>query len=217
MATGAAIAAGVAGLTQAAVGVTQSVKAKNQIEDFEIEKSYNPYETLSVSTAGGELQMEQANKGLATAADTISQGGSRAAGNINSAVGQTNQVTEKVAADFDAQEKAIAAQVAQGDWQVQQAEKQEDYMELSGYANLMNHGQSMVGQGGSTTVGAAALGLNGTEYSPSSNKTPVVDVTKKAGGGNGSPIYNPYSAAAMNPINLAQGKAFDGGESKSYF
>lgn len=207
-ATAAWIAAG-AGAAQAVTGISQTNEAKQQIEDFELDQAYNPYEAMIISTEQEQLMMEQANKNLATAAETTAQSGSRAAGNINEATAQANQIAQQAGASISQKEADKQNKIAGGSMGVQSANMQQQMAELSGYAQLYNYGQSMINNGISTGVGGTVLALTapgGAKPATVKDPNPLADTPVVSS----STVTNPYSTKitpAVDPATkLALGK-----------
>jgi hypothetical protein len=212
MATGAAIAAGAAALVQTGTGVAQSVKAKNAIEDIEFQELYNPIAGQSISTAGGLLEMEQANKNLATTADAASSAGSRGLSYVNQGTQQASNVAKGVGAGWDQQQKQLNLAEASADMDLQRMEEARTMAELEGYSSMYNAGQQNIAGGVSGLAGSAALygymnsglggglGVNNTN-TPSTN-TPSIN--------NAPGLADNYNYNSFNKLPFNQSPLFTG-------
>ena len=77
MATGTAIASAGLGIFQTVKGISDTNKAKKEIENFNRQELVNPYENIAVSTLKSDQQTDANLSNVATSIDALQRGGSR--------------------------------------------------------------------------------------------------------------------------------------------
>ena len=132
-----AISTGMA-ISQAKKAKKQEEEARKAMENYNRQELENPYERLSVSTAGADLQREDIARSLATYSNAASQGGSRAiVGLLPNILSQQNEQERKIAAELDNQYIQNDNTKAQGDAMVQSMTEQREKDDLLGIGNQM--------------------------------------------------------------------------------
>lgn len=131
----AVISAGVS-IAQMSQAKKQAARAKRDMEDYDRQTLDNPANSLQVSTLGADRAREDLARNVATVTSNAAQGGSRAiVGLVPQMIAQTNDNTQQIVANLDAQQKAIDQQRVQGDFAVQQMTEQRENNDLLGIGN----------------------------------------------------------------------------------
>lgn len=114
-------------------------KIQNEIDNYQRQDLVNPYDRLSVSTLGADLQREDLARSMSTLSNQAAQGGSRAIiGATQNALEQQRQQEAQIAANLDAQQMQVNQMQAQGDGMVQQMQEQRERDDLLGLGNALN-------------------------------------------------------------------------------
>jgi len=131
--------------------ITKNIEAKKMqrkgqegIDNFEWMKLDNAYSDTSISTAGGELQMENAATNTASMVEAARSGGTRGlVGSLGAIQANSNQVAGQVGANWDAQQKAIDFAKAEDRAQIRGMNEVRQSNELAGYGQMMGVGMDM--------------------------------------------------------------------------
>ena len=136
---------GMAGaIGQAAEGSKMASKAQEEIENYKRQELVNPYKDLTVSTLGADIRKEELSRNVATMADVLAKGGSRAAvGGVTGLVQSAQTETAKIAAYLDEQQKEIDKLIAGGEERVMQMKERREEMDLAGLAKQYEIGLGM--------------------------------------------------------------------------
>lgn len=131
-------------------------EAQNNIDNFQWQKLDNPYENLTVSTMGADLQREEAGRTNAAAVESLRASGTRGlVAGLGRLQEQDNLRNRGIAADLDKQQKDIDYARAQDQTRIQAMTENRQSNELAGYGNLLDVGRDMK-MGGITDLMSAA-------------------------------------------------------------
>lgn len=173
-------------------GKKMQKKAQKAIDNHRWETRTNPYDTLSVSTLGADLQKEQTDLNTATYVDALQSGGTRA---VNSGLGKVqaynNNVNNQIAANLDQQQKQIDFARSQQDVYNQNVIEQRQANELAGYGQMLNTGMGMKYQ---SYADAQAIGQSQSQH----NMEIMQMVMGGVGGGAGGAMGGGSMASAPN-------------------
>jgi len=119
-------------------------KGQEGIDNFEWMDLENSYSDTSISTAGGELQMENAATNTAAMVEAARSGGTRGlVGSLEAIQANSNQVAGQVGANWDAQQKAIDFAKAGDKGVIRGMNEIRQGNELAGYGQMMGVGMDM--------------------------------------------------------------------------
>ena len=111
LATGLAIAAGVAGaaaITKGVMGISQTAKANRALDKFQRQDLKNVTEGMRVTTLGAQLNTREAQRRFATSVDALRSGGVRG---VVGGLGAQEQLMQNqqasIAAELDRQQVMI--------------------------------------------------------------------------------------------------------------
>ena len=175
-------------------------KIQNEIDNYQRQDLVNPYDRLSVSTLGADLQREDLARSMSTLSNQAAQGGSRAIiGATQNALEQQRQQEAQIAANLDAQQMQVNQLQAQGDGMVQQMQEQRERDDLLGLGNALNtfrqeraNAWNQFGSAALATGMGMANAMNG-ESTNNNNKT-----------GSQSNGFNPFASSnQMNPSSFS--------------
>lgn len=119
-------------------------KGQEGIDSFKWMDLENAYSDTTISTAGGELQMENAATNTASMVDAARSAGSRGlVGSLESIQANNNQIAGQVAANWDAQQKGIDFAKAGDKGVLRGMNEVRQSNELAGYGQMMGVGMDM--------------------------------------------------------------------------
>ena len=176
MGAGAASAAG--GILGAGVGIYNTIQgakqardAKRALENYQRQQLTNVAEGLQVSTLGSDLQREEQSRLASGQVGALREGGTRALIGGLGRVAQGNQmVNRQIAADLDAQQKAIDQMRAEDDVRIRNMQENREIGDINALSSQYTAGQqtqanglSQAVQGISSGLGAIGGGAGATE------------------------------------------------------
>ena len=163
VATSMAIIGGVASAAQAIKGAQQAKEAEQALNNLPVPQLVNPYENLTVSRLGADLQTQESQRTAASNIEALQGAGVRGlVGGVGRVQSLEQQQMQQVAADLDAQQKQIDMAKAQGASQIQGMEEQrfkENRAALSSQYSQGNQ-QMWTGIGGVAQSAMAGLSAN---------------------------------------------------------
>ena len=178
VATSMAIIGGVASAAQAINGAQQAKKAEEALNNLPVPKLVNPYEDLTVSRLGADLQAQEAQRTASSNIEALQGAGVRGlVGGVGRVQGLEQQQMQQTAADLDAQQKQIDMARAQGQMQIQGMEEQrfkENRAALSSQYNQGNN-QKWAGFGGMAQSAMAGLSANALQGGSAKGINPDVN------------------------------------------
>lgn len=146
-------------------------EAKKAAEEYERQQLKNPYEDLQVSTLGAELQQQNLNNQVSTAADVLRAGGSRAVlGGLPTLYDNVIQANNQIAAGLDQQYNQNQQIAAQGNAMVQNMTEQREQQDLLGIGNAINTARQEYNQGLSNTIKSVYNVASAASTLPQSSK-----------------------------------------------
>ncbi len=207
VATSMAIIGGVASAAQAIKGAQQAKEAEEALNNLPVPQLVNPYENLSVSRLGADLQTQEAQRTAASNIEALQGAGVRGlVGGVGRVQSLEQQQMQQVAADLDAQQKQIDMARAQGASQIQGMEEQrfkENRAALSSQYSQGNQ-QMWTGIGGIAQSAMAGLSANALQGVGADKLRPEINSVNSgltAQGLNPSGITNNISAQVPNIQN----------------
>ena len=130
LATGLAIAAGVAGaaaITKGVMGISQTAKANRALDKFQRQDLKNVTEGMRVTTLGAQLNTREAQRRFATSVDALRSGGVRG---VVGGLGAQEQLMQNqqasIAAELDRQQVMIEQMRAQDEANIRGMQEQRD-------------------------------------------------------------------------------------------
>lgn len=193
VATSMAIIGGVASAAQAIKGAQQAKEAEEALNNLPVPQLVNPYENLTVSRLGADLQTQEAQRTAASNIEALQGAGVRGlVGGVGRVQSLEQQQMQQVAADLDAQQKQIDMAKAQGVSQIQGMEEQrfkENRAALSSQYSQGNQ-QMWTGIGGVAQSAMAGLSANASQ----GGVTPPIGGTTAT-----ATAPTPYTGGAIYP------------------
>jgi hypothetical protein len=128
------------------------------IDNFSWDELTNPYDDLQISTAGAEMQAEEASRVSSTVMQAGRAGGTRGiAATAGRVQAQNNKVNQGIAANLDEQQKGLDQAAAQDNTRIRAMQEKRQGDELAGYGNMVDVGRDMrhSGMGDLVAVGGA--------------------------------------------------------------
>tara|TARA_B110000259_G_C14022819_1_gene403653 strand:+ start:2910 stop:3482 length:573 start_codon:yes stop_codon:yes gene_type:complete len=153
-----AIGGAVGGFKKMKEGRELAEQGQEGIDNFSFDELTNPYEDLQISTAGAEMQAEEAARVSSTIMQAGRAGGTRGiAATAGRVQAQNNTVNRGIAAGLDEQQKAIDQATAQDETRIRAMQETRQSNELAGYGNMVDVGRDMrqSGMGDLVAVGGA--------------------------------------------------------------
>jgi hypothetical protein len=154
----AAIGGAVGGFKKMKEGRDLQDEGQQGIDNFSWDELRNPYEDLQISTAGAEMQAEEAARVSSTVMQAGRAGGTRGiAATAGRVQAQNNKVNQGIAVNLDEQQKNIDRAVAGDNAAIRGMRETRQSNELAGYGNMVDVGMDMrqSGMGDLVAVGAA--------------------------------------------------------------
>lgn len=175
IATTAAIIGGISaagGIAKTISGASQARKSRKAMENFHMQDLTNPYENLSVSTMGSDLQREESARLNATQTDALRSGGVRGVvGGIGHLQRENNRLNQAIGSDLDVQRKNIDRMIAQDNTRIRAMREQRDMSKLSGLGKQLEAGQQNMWGGIGDIQQSAMYMANNFEDSPSGDNS----------------------------------------------
>jgi hypothetical protein len=162
VATSMAIIGGVASAAQAIKGAQQAKEAEEALNNLPIPQLVNPYENLSVSRLGADLQTQEAQRTAASNIEALQGAGVRGlVGGVGRVQSLEQQQMQQVAADLDAQQKQIDMARAQGASQIQGMEEQRFKENRAALSSQYSQGNQQMWAGFGGIAQSAMAGISG--------------------------------------------------------
>lgn len=196
LATGLAIAAGVAGasaIAKGVVGISQTAKANRALDKFQRQDLKNVTEGMRVSTLGAQLNTREAQRRFATSVDALRSGGVRG---VVGGLGAQEQLMQNqqasIAAELDRQQVMIEQMRAQDEANIRGMQEQRDSFDQQVLLGQKAAGrQATMSAVGDLASAASFAAMNATfGDAPSAASTLAKQgIQQPFGGGIGSQFY----------------------------
>jgi hypothetical protein len=195
VATSMAIIGGVASAAQAIKGAQQAKEAEEALNNLPIPELVNPYENLSVSRLGADLQTQEAQRTAASNIEALQGAGVRGlVGGVGRVQSLEQQQMQQVAADLDAQQKQIDMAKAQGASQIQGMEEQRFKENRAALSSQYSQGNQQMWTG---IGGVAQSAMAGLSANAPGSKTNLFDPQTGAKIENVKPLYDSQTGAKI--------------------
>lgn len=126
------------------------------VDNFRWDELRNVYDDVQVSTAGADIQREEAARTSASLINAGQAGGTRGIVGATGAVqASNNEVNRKIAANLEEQQRAIDFARAGDDAAIRGFTEKRQAEELAGYGNLIDVGRNLKAQGSASLLSAA--------------------------------------------------------------
>ena len=139
-------------------GRAQMNSAQKSIDSFQYEDVQNPYDTLSVSTLGADLEKRQQMISQAGSIDALKGAGARG---LIAGMGKVqagfNDTYSKIGAGLDEQQKKIDYAGAQYKTKMNDMTRSAENAQLAGYGKLLDYGLDTKQQSGETLLATGAM------------------------------------------------------------
>jgi len=151
----AAIGGAISGFSSIKEGKNMMKAGQAGMDNFEWQDLTNPYKDLAPSTAGADMQREEAARNTATSVNALRSAGVRGVvGGVQQVQAQNNLVNKGIAANIDEQQKALDMAAAGQDVNNMMTMEKRQGDELAGYGNMINVGMDLKQQGRGALVAA---------------------------------------------------------------
>jgi len=165
----------IGGISNIISGAKQSNDAKRALEDYQRQDLNNVAEGLQVSTLGSDLQREEQSRLASNQVQALREGGTRGMVGGLGRVTQGNQmVNRQIAADLDAQQKAIDQMRAEDEARIRAIRENREIADVGALSSQINAGEQTRVNG--ISQGIQGLSTLGNTFTPRyGGETPQVE------------------------------------------
>lgn len=148
-------ASALGGIAQTISGISRTNKAKKALAGFERQRLSNITEGMRVSTAGAQLQTQEAQRRFATSVDALRSGGVRGlVGGLGQMEQQQQFQQQQIAADLDQQQQQIEMMRAEDEGRIRSMIEARESSAIAGLGAELQNARQTTNAGISGIAGA---------------------------------------------------------------
>lgn len=148
-------ASALGGIAQTISGISRTNKAKKALAGFERQRLSNITEGMRVSTAGAQLQTQEAQRRFATSVDALRSGGVRGlVGGLGQMEQQQQFQQQQIAADLDQQQQQIEMMRAEDEGRIRSMVEARETAAIAGMGAELQNARQTTNAGISGIAGA---------------------------------------------------------------